>query len=156
LAGDGPVVQWRMELSVGMPQCQERRTVTLRPRGREAGDEGLDVGLVHHRSPCRSCRARRSTALRLAEIGLYNACMAPNRLILDTDGGVDDAQALLLLIANGRPPDAITTVFGNVSLDAATGNILAVLAAAGACIPVHAGAGEPLAQPRIDARHVHG
>jgi purine nucleosidase len=82
--------------------------------------------------------------------------MAPNRLILDTDGGVDDAQALLLLIANGRPPDAITTVFGNVSLEAATVNILAVLAAAGADIPVHAGAGEPLAQPRIDARHVHG
>jgi hypothetical protein len=26
-------------------------------------------------------------------------------------------QALLLLIANGRPPDAITTVFGNVDLD---------------------------------------
>ena len=33
----------------------------------------------------------------------------PNKLILDTDGGVDDAQALLLLIANGRAPDAITT-----------------------------------------------
>src|SRR5262249_4253022 len=78
-----------------------------------------------------------------------------NRLILDTDGGVDDAQALLLLIANGRPPDAITTVFGNVSLEDATQNILAVLAVAGADIPVHVGTGEPLAQPRIDARHVH-
>jgi purine nucleosidase/non-specific riboncleoside hydrolase len=77
-------------------------------------------------------------------------------LILDTDGGVDDAQALLLLIANGRPPDAITTVFGNVSLEAATKNILAVLAVAGADIEVHAGAAEPLAQARIDARHVHG
>ena len=82
--------------------------------------------------------------------------MVPNRLILDTDGGVDDAQALLLLIANGRPPDAITTVFGNVSLQMATENILAVLAVAGVDIPVHSGAGEPLAQPRIDARDVHG
>ena len=54
----------------------------------------------------------------LAEFGPYMP-MA-NRLILDTDGGVDDAQALLLLIANGRPPDAITTVFGDVSLEAAT------------------------------------
>ena len=54
--------------------------------------------------------------------------MAPNRLILDTDGGVDDAQALLLLIAAGRAPDAITTVFGNVSLDSATRNVLATLA----------------------------
>ena len=82
--------------------------------------------------------------------------MARNRLILDTDGGVDDAQALLLLIAAGRAPDAITTVFGNVSLDAATQNVLAVLAVAGAAIPVHAGAAAPLAQTRIDARHVHG
>lgn len=82
--------------------------------------------------------------------------MAPNRLILDTDGGVDDAQALLMLIAAGRPPDAITTVFGNVSLEAATENVLATLAAAGADIAVHPGAGEPLAQERIDARHVHG
>jgi purine nucleosidase/non-specific riboncleoside hydrolase len=81
---------------------------------------------------------------------------ARNRLILDTDGGVDDAQALLMLIAAGRPPDAVTTVFGNVSLDDATDNVLAVLAIAGADIPVHPGAAEPLAQERIDARHVHG
>jgi len=82
--------------------------------------------------------------------------MPPNRLILDTDGGVDDAQALLMLIAAGRAPDAVTTVFGNVSLEAATKNVLAVLAVAGADIPVHPGAAEPLAQERIDARHVHG
>jgi len=57
-----------------------------------------------------------------------------NRLILDTDGGIDDAQALLLLIANGRPPDAVTTVFGNVELEAATRNVLATLAVVGADI----------------------
>ncbi len=79
-----------------------------------------------------------------------------NRLILDTDGGVDDAQALLLLIAAGRAPDAITTVYGNVSLEAATENVLAVLAAAGVHIEVHAGAAQPLVETRIDARHVHG
>ncbi len=82
--------------------------------------------------------------------------MARNRLILDTDGGVDDAQALLLLIAAGRAPDAITTVFGNVGLEAATRNVLATLTIAGAGIPVHRGAGDPLAAERIDARHVHG
>jgi purine nucleosidase/non-specific riboncleoside hydrolase len=80
----------------------------------------------------------------------------PNKLILDTDGGVDDAQALLLLIANGRPPDAITTVFGNVDLEAATRNILSVLAVAGADIEVHKGAHEPLEQEIIHAREVHG
>lgn len=82
--------------------------------------------------------------------------MARNRLILDTDGGVDDAQALLLLIGNGRPPDAVTTVFGNVDVDTATANILATLAVAGAAIEVHKGAAEPLEQELIHARHVHG
>ena len=82
--------------------------------------------------------------------------MAPNRLILDTDGGVDDAQALLLLIAAGRAPHAVTTTFGNVSLEAATRNVLATLAVAGAAAPVHAGAAQPLAQDWIHAHHVHG
>jgi purine nucleosidase len=79
-----------------------------------------------------------------------------NQLILDTDGGIDDAQALLLLIANGRAPSAITTVFGNVELDAATRNVLATLAVVGADIPVHKGTAEPVVQDLIHAKHVHG
>ena len=53
---------------------------------------------------------------RLAEFGPYMP-MA-NRLILDTDGGVDDAQALLLLIAAGRATDATTTMSGKGRLEA--------------------------------------
>jgi purine nucleosidase/non-specific riboncleoside hydrolase len=79
-----------------------------------------------------------------------------NRLILDTDGGVDDAQALLLLVGAGRAPYAVTTVFGNVDLEAATLNILATLAVAGVDIPVHKGSAEPFAQELVHARHVHG
>ncbi|WP_108397391.1 nucleoside hydrolase [Devosia submarina] len=82
--------------------------------------------------------------------------MANNRLILDTDGGVDDAQALLMLIANGRTPDAITTVFGNVGLEAATRNILSTLAVAGVNVPVHKGADRPLTQKIVDAKYIHG
>ena len=82
--------------------------------------------------------------------------MVRNRLIFDTDGGVDDAQALLLLIGNGRAPDAITTVFGNVDVDTATDNMLATLAVAGMAIEVHKGAAEALEQELIHARHVHG
>lgn len=77
-------------------------------------------------------------------------------LILDTDGGVDDAQALMMLIAAGRVPAAVTTVFGNVALDHATANMLALLTLAGVDVPVHAGAARPLNAPLIDARHVHG
>ena len=82
--------------------------------------------------------------------------MTKPKLILDTDGGVDDAQALLMLIAAGRTPDAITTVFGNVGLEAATRNILSTLAVAGASSPVHKGAGRPLTQAIIDAKYIHG
>ena len=80
----------------------------------------------------------------------------PNRLILDTDGGTDDAQALLLLIAAGRTPDAITTVYGNVDLETATANALSTLAVAGVDVAVHAGAALPLVRDRIHAHHVHG
>jgi purine nucleosidase/non-specific riboncleoside hydrolase len=79
-----------------------------------------------------------------------------NPLILDTDGGVDDAQALLMLIAAGITPVAVTTVFGNVTLDHATANMLSLLTLAGVHIPVHAGAARPLNATPIDARHVHG
>ena len=72
-----------------------------------------------------------------------------NRLILDTDGGVDDAQALLMLIAGGRTPDAITTVFGNVGLDMATRNIQATLAVAKTEVPVHAVTAEVASQDAI-------
>lgn len=79
------------------------------------------------------------------------------RLILDTDGGVDDAQALLMLLAAGRVPDAVTTVFGNVDLDTATRNILSVLGVAGAgSVPVHKGARAALVHPPIAAHEIHG
>ncbi|MBN9307378.1 MAG: nucleoside hydrolase [Devosia sp. 67-54] len=76
--------------------------------------------------------------------------------IFDSDGGVDDAQALILLVANGRAPDIITTVFGNVGRDQATTNLLAVAAHLGLDVPVHRGADRPLTQPIIDATDVHG
>ena len=69
---------------------------------------------------------------------------------------MQSVQALLMLLANGRVPDAITTVFGNVPLAQATDNILAVLAVAGADVPVHAGAVQPLAQAPVHAQYIHG
>lgn len=78
------------------------------------------------------------------------------KFIFDSDGGVDDAQALILLVANGKVPDLITTVFGNVGRDQATTNLLAVCAHLNVDIPVHMGADRPLTQPIIDAKYVHG
>ncbi len=82
--------------------------------------------------------------------------MTKRKFIFDSDGGVDDAQALILLVANGKTPDLITTVFGNVGLDQATTNLLATLAMLKVEVPVHKGADRPLTQPIIDAKYVHG
>jgi purine nucleosidase/non-specific riboncleoside hydrolase len=82
--------------------------------------------------------------------------MAKRTFIFDSDGGVDDAQALIMLVANGKVPDIITTVFGNVGRDQATTNLLAVAAHLGVSIPTHRGADRPLTQPIIDATYVHG
>jgi purine nucleosidase/non-specific riboncleoside hydrolase len=78
------------------------------------------------------------------------------KFIFDSDGGVDDAQALIMLVANGKVPDLITTVFGNVGRDQATTNLLAVCAHLKVDIPVHMGADRPLTQSIIDAKYVHG
>jgi purine nucleosidase len=79
-----------------------------------------------------------------------------NRLLVDTDGGTDDALAFAILAAAGRMPDFVTTVFGNVSLTQATDNVLATLAVLGGTAPVHAGADRPLIGAAIDASNVHG
>jgi purine nucleosidase/non-specific riboncleoside hydrolase len=82
--------------------------------------------------------------------------LTKRKFIFDSDGGVDDAQALILLVANGLVPDIVTTVFGNVGLEQATTNLLAVQAMLGVDTPVHKGADRPLVQPIIDAKYVHG
>jgi len=82
--------------------------------------------------------------------------LTKRKFIFDSDGGVDDAQALILLVANGKVPDLITAVFGNVGRDQATTNLLATCAQLGIDIPVHRGADRPLTQPVIDAKYVHG
>jgi purine nucleosidase/pyrimidine-specific ribonucleoside hydrolase len=81
------------------------------------------------------------------------------RVIIDTDPGIDDALALLLAL---RSPElevvAITTVNGNVSLDMATRNAFTVLSLIppGQRPPVAAGAPAPLEKTPYFATFVHG
>ena len=82
----------------------------------------------------------------------------PEYLVIDVDTGIDDALALLYACAE---PHAhilgVSTVVGNVSLEAATRNTRAVLALAGRSdIPVWPGAPTPLSNFAADARAVHG
>ena len=80
------------------------------------------------------------------------------RIILDTDPGIDDALALFLALASPEVTlEAVTTVQGNVSVELTTYNALTLLTLAGRTdIPVAYGSAEPLVRKRIDAGHVHG
>jgi purine nucleosidase len=82
----------------------------------------------------------------------------PRQILLDCDPGLDDALAILL--AHGDPNlelVGVTTVGGNVGLDAVTKNALELREYLGfPTVPVVAGAREPLTRSPRDAAHVHG
>lgn len=84
--------------------------------------------------------------------------MAPTKLILDCDPGLDDALAILL--AHGDPElelVAITTVGGNVALENTTRNALQLREYLGfTSVPVAAGASGPLVRETKNAAEVHG
>jgi len=81
------------------------------------------------------------------------------KMIIDTDPGVDDAMAIFFAL---RSPEldviGLTTVFGNVHTDLATTNALRLLEIAGRTdIPVAKGADDPLAGPfKGPVPFVHG
>jgi len=80
-----------------------------------------------------------------------------NRIIIDTDTGVDDAQALLMAFAHkGTRVEAITSVSGNVDVEKTTANILKVLDVVGKDVPVFKGCALPLVAPPFHAPFVHG
>jgi inosine-uridine nucleoside N-ribohydrolase len=96
-------------------------------------------------------------------VHLWSQCSAiffmPKRVIIDTDPGVDDALALILALQSPElQVEAITTVSGNVPVDLATQNALAVLGLLppGRRPPVAKGADQPLTRPLSTAVHVHG
>ncbi len=79
------------------------------------------------------------------------------KLIIDTDAGVDDAQAILLaLAAPAVDLLAITTLTGNVHIRQVNPNVLTILEIIGRDVPVHAGIDRPLIQPWEDAAEFHG
>jgi len=72
--------------------------------------------------------------------------MTPNRIIIDTDPGVDDALTFLFALASPEIQlEALTTVCGNIGIEKTTRNALAVLELAHAShIPVARGCASPL------------
>ena len=79
------------------------------------------------------------------------------RLVIDTDPGVDDALAILM--AHAAPEVevvALTIAAGNVGLEHTTRNALKLLELIGARTPVYRGAATPLVAVPEDAAFVHG
>jgi len=80
-----------------------------------------------------------------------------NRIVIDTDPGVDDAHAIMLACAHpAAKVEALTTVAGNVSLDRATRNALIILDVIGQDVPVFPGCDDALVRPTPRRAISHG
>lgn len=76
--------------------------------------------------------------------------MMKNKIILDTDPGIDDAMAILF--AEAHPAielKAITTVYGNATIDNATQNALFLKQKYGLEADVAKGAAKPIVRPEV-------
>ena len=82
----------------------------------------------------------------------------PQRVIIDTDPGIDDAMAILLALNSPElKVEALTVVPGNVEAWQGLENALKLISLAGRCdVPVAGGAQHPLNQKLITAQFWHG
>ena len=79
------------------------------------------------------------------------------RIIIDTDPGVDDAQAIMMAAAHpGAKIEAIMTVAGNVGWEHTLRNALTLTEIVGQDIPVYPGCNQPLLHFQEDAAFAHG
>lgn len=89
---------------------------------------------------------------------MHDGSMEKLKIIYDTDPGVDDAMALLLLARHPRVElVGVTTVFGNADIATTTRNALLLKQRFGFAAPVARGAGAPLVgEPDAPPTFVHG
>lgn len=66
------------------------------------------------------------------------------RIIIDTDPGVDDALAIAFGIKANLPIESICTVYGNSTLENCSSNVLTILEFINSDIPVYRGADKPM------------
>ena len=71
--------------------------------------------------------------------------MKKQKVIIDTDPGIDDALAILLLLKSPQiDVQAITTVAGNNDIQTVTDNAQTILKALGSSVPIYSGSLNPL------------
>jgi purine nucleosidase len=80
------------------------------------------------------------------------------RIVIDTDAGVDDAQAIMMALTYpGVSVEAITALTGNVHVDWVVKNIFTILDVMKADVPVYRGADQPLLPERWEPEtNIHG
>ena len=80
-----------------------------------------------------------------------------NRMIIDTDPGVDDAHAIMMALADpDTSVEAIMTVAGNVPLERTSANALTILDICEQDVPVYPGCEKAIIAVQEDASVVHG
>jgi non-specific riboncleoside hydrolase len=83
--------------------------------------------------------------------------MNKEKIIIDTDPGIDDAVAIAVaLFADELDVQMITTVAGNVDLEKTTNNALRLVDFLNKKIPVAKGAAEPLVSDLVSCADIHG
>ncbi len=89
---------------------------------------------------------------------LSNTFLPAEKVIIDTDPGVDDALAVVFAFASPQlDVVGLTTIFGNVATPLATANALRLLDIVGADVPVAGGAIKPLYSKKLPTPDfVHG
>ena len=99
-----------------------------------------------------------SVLLSVVVVSFPSAAVGQQRVIIDTDPGVDDAMAILLALNSPElKVEALTVVPGNVDGRQGLQNALKIVSLAGRCdLPVAAGAQHPLNQKLITAQFWHG
>lgn len=105
---------------------------------------------------------QRAFSVLIVALSLFSASLllaqSPQRVIVDTDPGVDDAMAILLALNSPElKVEALTVVPGNVDGHQGLENALKIASLAGRCdVIIAGGAQHPLNQKLITAQYWHG
>ena len=83
--------------------------------------------------------------------------MKMNQIILDTDPGIDDAVAMLVLLSDHSERVALVlSSYGNISIEQTTTNALTMVSLLDVDVPVVKGTTKPDNDNYVEATHIHG
>jgi len=162
LGGPGAVVVTLGAAGAGARPHRGRGCLLRRPRRCPGGRTGPGrcgaMGGVLRRRRRNPARRPVLAAHQCRGRGTRGRPVTPQRIVVDTDPGQDDAVAVLPALASPElEVVAVTTVAGNVPRARTGPNARVVCELAGRSdIPVYAGSVRPMVRDLVTAEHVHG